>query len=321
VKARARQAPTKRPAKPVKRAKAKRTTRTAATPPRTTANGAASGDTILVTRDGDVAVITLNRPEKLNAFAGDMRERLVAALDRVSADRGARVLVVTGAGKGFCSGGDVQHMVDLKSRGAGFDALAPLLDAGRAIVTRLAALEIPVIAAVNGVAAGAGCNLALACDVRLASSEARLGETFVKIGLHPDWGGTYHLPRLAGEAAALDLCWTGDLVGAEDALRLGLVQRVIPAKAFEKGWREYAARLAAAPASSVRAAKRTVRASRARTLEQCLDAEALAQAACWASADSAEGLAAFVEKRAARFSADPVGDDARAPSAAARRFE
>ena len=281
-----------------------------------------SGDgNILLEVSAGVAVITLNRPEKLNAFAGDMRERLVLALDRVAADPDARVLVITGAGKAFCAGGDVQHMVDLKARGAGFDALAPLLDAGRAIVTRLAALEIPVIAAVNGVAAGAGCNLALACDVRLASSEASLGETFVRIGLHPDWGGTWHLPRLAGTAAALDLCWTGELVDAGEALRLGLVQRVYPAKAFEKSWREYATRLAAAPAASVRAAKRTLRASLACSLETCLDAEATAQAACWASADSAEGLAAFVEKRAARFGAAPVADGERAPSAAARRFE
>ena len=259
---------------------------------------------LLNVADG-VATITLNRPDKLNAFAGDMRERLVAALDCVAEDRDVRVLVITGAGKGFCSGGDVQHMVDLKARDAGFDVLAPLLDVGRAIVTRIEALAIPVIAAVNGVAAGAGCNLALACDVRLASSEARFGETFVKIGLHPDWGGTYALPRLVGLAAALDMCWTGDLVGADDALRMGLVQRVYAAAEFEANWREYAARLAAAPATSVRAAKQTLRASQYRTLDQCLSAEADAQADCWASADSAEGLRAFVEKRGARFLAQP----------------
>lgn len=305
----------KRPAKPVRAVKA-------ASPRKpSSANGVANAETILLARDDGVATITLNRPERLNAFAGDMRERLLDALDRVAADRKARVLVLTGAGAAFCSGGDVQHMVDLKSRGADFAALAPLLDAGRAIVTRLAALPIPVIAAVNGVAAGAGCNLALACDVRLASSEARFGETFVRIGLHPDWGGTFHLPRLAGTAAALDLCWTGDLIGSEDALRMGLVQRIYPAKEFAKRWREYAARLAAAPATSVRAAKRTLVAAAGRTLEQCLDAEARAQAACWASADSAEGLRAFVEKRAARFGAEPVEEEASVPSSAARRFE
>ena len=275
---------------------------------------------LLAVADG-VAVVTLNRPDKLNAFAGDMRERLVQALECVAEDRSVRVLVITGAGKGFCSGGDVQHMVDLKSRGEAFDALAPLLDAGRAIVTRLEALSIPVIAAVNGVAAGAGCNLALACDVRLASSDARFGETFVKIGLHPDWGGTYALPRLVGTAAALDLCWTGDLVSADDALRLGLVQRVFPAAEFEARWREYAQRLATSPATSVQAIKRSIRASHARTLDQCLAAESAAQAACWASADSAEGLTAFVEKRTPRYDAAPLSEDGLVPSPAARRFE
>lgn len=279
-----------------------------------------SADTILLdVRDG-IAVLTLNRPDKLNAFAGDMRERLIEALDRVAGDPSVRVLGITGAGKGFCSGGDVQHMVDLKSRRAGFEELAPLLEAGRAIVTRLAAFEFPVIAAVNGVAAGAGCNLALACDVRLASSEARFGETFVRIALHPDWGGAYHLPRLVGTAAAMDLCWTGDVIDAEDALRMGLVQRVFAANEFDARWREYAARLAAAPATSLRAIKRTLLAARHATLEQCLDAEAAAQAACWASADSDEGLEAFVRKRAAKFAAEPASAEA-APSSAARRFE
>lgn len=280
-----------------------------------------SSFTVLLSVADRIATITLNRPDKLNAFAGDMRERLVSALVCVAEDRSVRVLVITGAGKGFCSGGDVQHMVDLKARDADFDALSPLLEVGREIVTRIAALPIPVIAAVNGVAAGAGCNLALACDVRLASSEARFGETFVKIGLHPDWGGTYTLPRLVGTAAALDLCWTGELIGADAALQLGLVQRVFPAAEFETRWREYAARLAAAPATSVQAAKRTLRAAQARTLDQCLTAESNAQAACWASADSAEGLRAFVERRAAVFVAAPVGEAGLAPSSAARRFE
>jgi len=286
------------------------------------ANGDAPGaDAIQLAISGGVAVITLNRPAKLNAFAGDMRGRLVDALDRVAADRDVRVLVITGAGKAFCSGGDVQHMVELKARGSGYEAIAPLLELGRAIVTRLAALEMPVIAAVNGVAAGAGLNLALACDVRIASSEARFAESFVKLGLHPDWGGTFHLPRLAGTAAALDLCWTGEAIDGAAALRLGLVQRVVPAAAFGRSWRAYAGALAAAPITSVRAAKRTLRAALARTLEQCLDAEAEAQTACWASTDSAEGLAAFAEKRAPRFGGEPVEEDSRPPSRAARRFE
>lgn len=285
-----------------------------------TPNAPVPESVLLAVSDG-VATITLDRPGKLNALAGDMRERLAEALDRVAADRGARVLAITGAGEGFCAGGDVKHMVELQSRGAGFEELVPLLEAGRAVVTRLAALEIPVLAAVNGVAAGAGLNLALACDVRLASSAARFGASFVRIGLHPDWGGTFHLPRRVGLAAALDLCWTGEPIGAEEALRLGLVQRVFPAKEFGRRWRAYAAALAAAPATSVRAIKRSMRASASRTLEQCLAAESAAQAACWASPDAAEGLAAFAEKRPPRFGAAAPAGDAVAPSPAARRFE
>lgn len=277
-------------------------------------------ETILLSVESAVATITLHRPERLNAFAGDMRERLVAALDRVGADPGVGVLVITGAGRAFCSGGDIGHMVDLQRQHAPFAALAPLLDRGRDIVTRLAALPVPVIAAVNGVAAGAGCNLALACDVRLASDAATFGETFVRIGLHPDWGGTFALPRLAGVAKAMELCWTGEMIGADEALRCGLVQRVWPAAEFDASWRAWAARLAAAPRASVRAAKRTLRASLHRTLDQCLAAEADAQAACWASPDAAEGLAAFVEKREPRFgNVVAVADGP--PSAAARRFE
>jgi 2-(1,2-epoxy-1,2-dihydrophenyl)acetyl-CoA isomerase len=257
--------------------------------------------TIRIDLADGVARITLDRPEALNAFADDMREQLVAALDAVAADPGARVLVITGAGRAFCAGGDVRHMAGLAGRGAGFEELEPLLELGRAIVSRVAALPFPTLAAVNGAAAGAGLNLALACDLRLASAEASFGETFVRIGLHPDWGGTYHLPRIVGASKALELCWTGDMIGAEEALRIGLVDRVFAADRFEAEVAAFAARLAAAPQASVRAAKRTLRASAARDLGACLDAEAAAQAECLATPDVSEGLRAFVEKRAARF--------------------
>lgn len=276
---------------------------------------------ILLEIDAGVAVITLDRPEKLNAFAGDMREQLIDALDSVAARTDVNVVVITGSGRAFCSGGDVQHMVDLKARAADFQELAPLLEAGRAIVERILAFEIPVIAAVHGVAAGAGCNLALACDIRLASAEAKFGETFVRIGLHPDWLGSHHLPRLTNTAHALDLCWTGEMLSADEALRMGLVQRVFPVEEFPLAWREYARRLAAAPQTSVRAVKRTLRAAPMRTLAQNLEVEVSAQAACWTSADSEEGLRAFLEKRPSRFSAPPVREASCRPSAAAQRFE
>lgn len=281
-----------------------------------------SEKTILLEIADGVAVVTLNRPEKLNAFAGDMRDQLLARLDDVAADGGVRVLVVTGAGRAFCSGGDVEHMTRLCDRGAPFEELAPLLEAGEGVMRRLAAFPFPVIAAVNGVAAGAGANLALACDVRLASDAAKLGETFVRIGLHPDWGGTHHLTRLVGVAKSLDLCWTGELVDAAEALRLGLFERVWPAASFEREWRAYARQLADGPQVALRAAKASLRAAPGRTLVECLAAERAAQEACWNSPDAGEGVRAFVAKRAPKFSgvtAEGAGDSA--PRRAARLFE
>jgi len=260
-------------------------------------------DLILLESAGGVATLTLNRPDKLNAFADDMREQLVAALARVAADPGARALVITGAGRAFSAGGDVHHMARLKERRASFEDVRPLLEAGRAAAARLAALPMPTIAAVNGVAAGAGLNLALACDLRVASDQASFGETFARIGLHPDWGGTYFLPRRVGLAKALELCWLGDVIDAAEALRIGLVNRVVPADALRDEVRALAGRLAQSPRASVRLVKQTLAASFHRTLDQCCDAEVEAQAACWEAGDVAEGLAAFVEKRAPRFGA------------------
>ncbi|MCC6350506.1 MAG: enoyl-CoA hydratase/isomerase family protein [Candidatus Eisenbacteria bacterium] len=280
-----------------------------------------SPETVLLDVARGVAVVTLNRPEKLNAFAGDMRERLIARLDEVAGRDDVRVLVLTGAGRAFCAGGDVEHMAGLAARGAPFGELEPLLEAGERAVRRLSALPFPVIAALNGVAAGAGANLALACDVRVASAAAKFGETFVKLALHPDWGGTHHLPRLVGVAKALELCWSGDLIAADEALRLGLVQRLWPAESFEREWRAWAASLAAGPQLAVRAAKASLRAAPLRSLEECLAAERIAQSACWGSPDAAEGVRAFVEKRPAVFGAAPDGDFERTPSRASRAFE
>ena len=255
---------------------------------------------LLDVREG-VATLTLNRPEKLNAFAADMRERLGQALDRVTADRTVRVLVITGAGRAFCAGGDVGHMVQLRERDASFEEFEPMLDAGRVAVTRLAALDIPTVARVNGAAAGAGLNLALACDLRIASDQATFGETFVRLGLHPDWGGTYSLVRRVGLSKALELCWLGDMIDAVEALRIGLVNRVVPHAALDDEVGRLAARLAAAPQTSVRLIKRTLTAAAHRSLAECLEAEVDAVATCWETEDVAEGVRAFVEKRAPRF--------------------
>ena len=263
-------------------------------------------DTILLAADAGVATLVLNRPDKLNAFAGDMRERLLDALESVAARPELRALVITGAGRGFCAGGDVHHMAALKHADAGFEALAPLLAMGRRVVTRIATLPIPTIAAVNGVAAGAGMNLALACDLRIASDRASFGETFVRIGLHPDWGGTYFLPRLVGVAKAKELCWLGESIDAAEALRIGLIQRVVAHDQLMSAVADLARRLAAAPPVSVRAIKRSLDASERRALEAAFDAEEAAQVRCWASAATREGLTAFVEKRAPAYAPEPV---------------
>jgi 2-(1,2-epoxy-1,2-dihydrophenyl)acetyl-CoA isomerase len=280
-----------------------------------------SENTILLDIADGVAVLTLNRPEKLNSFAGTMRDQLVARLDDAAAHEGVRVLVLTGAGRAFCSGGDIGYMAEQCDLNSPFDALAPLLEAGQGVMRRLAAMPFPVLAAVNGVAAGAGANLALACDVRLASEAATFGESFIRIGLHPDWAGTFHLPRLVGVAKALDLCWTGEMVPAAEALGLGLVQRVWPAESFEREWRAYAARLASGPQVAIRAMKANLKSSPHRTMAECLAAELAAQEACWTSPDAAEGVRAFVEKRRALFGAGVPQLGELAPSRAARAFE
>ena len=254
-------------------------------------------------RDG-IATITLNNPDKLNAFIGDMREHMSAALDRVADDGSARVLVITGAGRAFSAGGDVKYMVGLKQRGADFDGLRPLLEAGRAVVSRIDALPIPTVAAVNGPAAGGGMSLALACDLRIASEQASFCEAFARIGLHIDWGGTYYLPRLVGLPKALELCWLADIIDAREALR------VVPHAQFADEVRAFAARVASAPQTSVRWAKRTLRAGLQTDLATCIENEFEAQTACWNSADSGEGIRAFVEKRAAAFGPEPVGEPA-----------
>lgn len=271
---------------------------------------------ILAEADG-VATLLLNRPEKLNAFDLPMREQLSAALDTIAA-RGAGALVITGAGRAFSSGGDIRFMTGLKESGAGYEGLASLVEHGGSAVERLAALPFPTIAAVHGPAAGGSLNLALACDLVVASDQATFGQTFVRFGLHADWGGTYFLPRRVGLAKALELCWTGEMIDAGEALRIGLVDHVWPHERFHEEVRALAARLAAAPRTSVRLAKQTLRAGLARTLAQCLAAETEAQAECWSSPDSTEGIRAFVEKREPAF-----GRVAAAPAeaASAHRFE
>ncbi len=249
---------------------------------------------------GHVTTITLNRPEKLNAFAGTMREDLLAALRQTADDRQCRAAVITGAGRAFCAGGDVELMAGLQKR-ADVTAFRGLLDAGRDIVTFIARMPQPVIASINGVAAGAGCNLALACDYRIASEHARLGQTFVRIGIHPDWGGTWTLPRLVGRSRALELMMTGRMVDASQALAIGMVDRLVPAADLAGATRDLAAAIAAGPPNAIRDIKAALGASEANGLLAQLEMESEHQERAFLSGDAAEGMAAFFEKRAPLF--------------------
>ena len=246
-----------------------------------------------------ITLLTLSRPDKLNAFYGTMREELLEALKGAS----GRVVVITGAGRGFCAGGDVEYMAGLQREG-NVTAFRKLLDAGRDIILQIATMPQPVVAAINGIAAGAGCNLALACDYRIASDLAKLGETFVRIGLHPDWGGTWLLPRLVGRSRAFELLASGRIVDAQEALAIGMVDRVVPAAELMNEVSAFANMLAAAPPIAIAGIKRALAAEEQNDLRAQLELEAEHQTRAFESRDAAEGMSAFFEKRQARFSGE-----------------
>jgi enoyl-CoA hydratase/carnithine racemase len=255
---------------------------------------------ILLSREERIGTLTLNRPDKLNAFGGSMRQEMAEALEELERDDGVRVIVITGAGRGFCAGGDIEYMADLIAR-RDTVAMAALVEAGRRVVMTMRRSSKPVIGSINGVAAGGGANLALACDVRIASDRAKLSQSFNRIGLHPDWGGTYFLPRVVGPARALELFWSADLIEAAECERLGLFNRVVPHERLPVATLEFARMLAAKPALSVALTKRAVYQSLDRTLPEMLDFELEAQLRCFESGDAVEGLNAFLEKRTASF--------------------
>ena len=243
-----------------------------------------------------IATITLNRPEKLNAFSGTMREDLLAALRSCERDEQVRVVVITGAGRAFCAGGDVESMSALQ-KSNDVASFRKLLDAGRDVVLQIVSMEKPVIASINGVAAGAGCNLALACDYRIASDEAKLGETFVRIGLHPDWGGTWLLPRLVGRSRALEILMTGRMIGPAEAAAIGMIDRIVPASDLANETEKLARAIADGPPLAIGAIKRALNASERNDLRAQLELESEHQVRCFESDDAKERIAAFVAKR------------------------
>jgi 2-(1,2-epoxy-1,2-dihydrophenyl)acetyl-CoA isomerase len=278
------------------------------TAPGTAAPGSAppSGTkTIVITGEAGVCTITLNRPEVLNAFNDAMTSELSEALRQAERDPGVRAIIITGApgprGGAFSSG---QDLGDLKAKYV--PGYVPHLgdDLRRRynpIVKRIREMEKPVIAAVNGVAAGAGCSLALACDLRIASDQASFIEVFIHVGLVPDSGSTFMLPRLVGLGRAMELCCTGQKVDAAEALRLGLVNQVVPADELLPGARKLAAKLAALPGRAIGLTKRLLNQSLQNDLEQQLEAEAFAQETAGRTQDHHEGVMAFLEKRKPAF--------------------
>ncbi|HEX2835380.1 MAG TPA: enoyl-CoA hydratase-related protein [Thermoanaerobaculia bacterium] len=247
------------------------------------------------TTRGAVAVITLNRPDKLNAFTGTMREDLLAALQAAGSDDAVRAVVLTGAGRAFCAGGDVEYMSRLQAAND-VASFRKLLDAGRDVILQIRAMTKPVIASINGVAAGAGCNLALACDYRVASDAAKLSESFVKIALHPDWGGTWLLPRLVGRARALELLMTGRMVDANEALTIGMVDRVVPHSELERETETLANAFAATPPLAARGIKHALDVAETNDLRTQLELEAEHQVLCFESDEAKTRIAEFARR-------------------------
>lgn len=256
-----------------------------------------SFDTLQLEQDGGVLVLTLNRPDVLNAVNEQLALELQDALKRADRETGIRCLILTGAGRGFCSGQDLRDRAGVGEISYG-EALRKRYNP---IILRLRTMEKPVIAAVNGVAAGAGCSLALAADLRIASDRASFIEVFSRVGLIPDSGSTYLLPRLVGLGKALELAYTADPVDAQTALQLGLVNRIVPHEDLMRQTMELARRLAAGPTKGLGLTKRAMTFALHATLEQALEYEAYIQEIAGHSADHREGVAAFLQKRTPQF--------------------
>ena len=251
-------------------------------------------------KDG-IATLTLNRPDRLNALGGTLRDDLFDALTRSAADSDVRVIVITGSGKGFCAGGDVKAMNEAKEGRRERPLLEKIAPGRDRTLLAMRDAPQPIIAAVNGAAAGAGMNLALGCDIRIASSAAKFSQAFVKRGLHPDWGGTYFLPRIVGMAKAAELIFTGAVIDAAEALRLGIVSQVVAPEELLPSVHALARTIAAGPPIAIRLAKRALYRNAEADLRSALEFETFAQNACFDTEDAGEGIRAFVEKRAPVF--------------------
>ncbi len=256
---------------------------------------------VLVAQDGAVRTLTLNRPSALNSFTAALHAELRAALDHAAQDTSVRAVVITGAGRGFCAGQDLND----PGMAAGPDGkvdIGAVIEANyKPLALRLQSMPVPVVCAVNGVAAGAGANMAFCCDLVLAAAGASFIQAFSKIGLVPDCGGTWLLPRLVGRARALGLALTGDKLPAADALAMGLIWQVVPDAELAATAQALAQKLAAMPVKAMAMTRQAFDASQDLTLEDALSLEARLQRQLGHAADFAEGVAAFQQKRPAAF--------------------
>jgi 2-(1,2-epoxy-1,2-dihydrophenyl)acetyl-CoA isomerase len=248
-------------------------------------------------KDG-VAVLTLNRPDRLNAMSGEMLDAMLEALPRLADDAAVGVVVLAGAGRGFCAGGDVKAMAE--GREFGGDTLEERASALRSrmeVARWLHEIPKPTIAMVRGAAAGAGLSLAMACDLRIASDSARFAPAFARVGYSGDFGGSWFLTQLVGTAKARELYYTAEILGAEQALALGLANRVVPDGRLEEETMALARRLAAGPRIALRYMKRNMNAAEAGSLKDLLDLEAWHHTRCGMTEDHREAARAFVDKR------------------------
>jgi 2-(1,2-epoxy-1,2-dihydrophenyl)acetyl-CoA isomerase len=255
---------------------------------------------ILEKHEDGVATLTLNRPDKLNALNTHLAVALNETLGRIAIDKNIHAVVLTGAGRAFCAGGDLAEIWKGRQEGNVAD-LEPLLRAGMQSVLKIRTMRQPVIAAVNGAAAGAGMNIALAADIRFASDTAVFGQNFAKVGLFPDYGGTFFLPQLVGPAKAAEMFYTGEMIDAKTALQLGLVNYLVPVDKLEAEAKAFAKNIAHGPRTASRAVKQVLFGNQRAELTKALEYEVEEQMKCFASEDCSEGLRAFFEKRKPNF--------------------
>jgi len=256
--------------------------------------------TVLEERSGGILTLRLNRPEKLNALDTETCRSLVHSLLRAADDKSVQVIMLAGAGRAFCAGGDLSRIREARNRRA-VGEFQSILVSGKELCLAIATMPKLVVAAVNGPAAGAGMSIALACDLRIASERATFSHSFAQIGLYPDFGATFFLPRLVGLARASELFYTAETLTAHEACRIGIVYNVHPHEQFETEMRKLGEHLASGAPIAYRDVKRTMIGEHHKELEDALDEEIRLQTHCFLSEDCAEGLAAFFEKRKPNF--------------------